>query len=286
MSHASSLRGRTTLVTGANAGLGLATARQLAHAGAHVVLAARTVERGDAAAAHIRESEPDADLSVVAGDFGSLAGVRALAESVRRTYPQLDVLVNNAGVVRAHRHETVDGFEWTFAVNHLAPFLLTRLLVPSMGAGGRVVVVTSDAHRDVSLDLDDLQATRAYDPLVAYRRSKLANVLFARTLARRAPDLSVFSVAPGIVATGIVREAPTALQEAWATRGRSARDAARTIVHAAADPALAGTTMRYFSEGRELSPSAGACDDALGDALWDVSAALTGTPAWPVALTE
>lgn len=98
MSHASSLRGRTTLVTGANAGLGLATARQLAHAGAHVVLAARTVERGDAAAAHIRESEPDADLSVVAGDFGSLAGVRALAESVRRTYPQLDVLVNNAGV--------------------------------------------------------------------------------------------------------------------------------------------------------------------------------------------
>ncbi|MFN7916640.1 MAG: SDR family NAD(P)-dependent oxidoreductase [Vicinamibacterales bacterium] len=286
MSHALPLRGRTTLVTGANAGLGLAAARQLAHAGAHVVLAARTMERGETAAAHIRESEPAARLSVVAGDFSSLSGVRALAGAVRRACPRLDVLINNAGVVRAHRHETVDGFEWTFAVNHLAPFLLTRLLMPAMGAGGRVVVVTSDAHRDVSLDLDDLHATRAYDPLVAYRRSKLANVLFARTLARRAPELSVFAVAPGIVATDIVREAPSALQEAWATRGRPAREAARTIVHAAADPALAGTTLRYFSEGRELSPSAGACDDALGERLWEISAVLTGTPAWPVSLTE
>lgn len=171
-------------------------------------------------------------------------------------------------------------------MNHLAPFLLTRLLMPAMDAGGRVVVVTSDAHRDVSLDLGDLHATRAYDPLVAYRRSKLANVLFARTLALRAPELSVFAVAPGIVATDIVREAPSALQEAWATRGRPAREAARTIVHAAADPALAGTTLRYFSEGRELSPSAGACDDALGERLWEISAVLTGTPAWPVSLTE
>lgn len=286
MSHQLSLQGKTALVTGANAGLGLATARQLAQAGAHVLLAARTHDRGETAAQHIRESVPGAALSVVAGDLSSLAGVRTLADAVRRRHSRLDVLVNNAGVVRVHRHETVDGFEWTFAVNHLAAFLLTRLLLSSMNDGGRVVVVTSDAHRDVSLDLDDLHATRAYDPLVAYRRSKLANILFARTLASRAPELSVFAVAPGIVATGIVREAPTALQEAWAARGRSARDGARTIVHAAADPALTGTTQRYFSEGRELSPSAEACDEELGNRLWDVSAALTGTPASPVGLTE
>lgn len=286
MSPHRSLRGRTALVTGANAGLGLATARQLAHAGAHVILGARTRERGEAAADHIREGDPASHVSVVAGDLSSLAGVRALADSVRRSHPRLDVLVNNAGVVRVHRHETIDGFEWTFAVNHLAPFLLTRLLLPSIPAGGRVVVVTSDAHRDVSLDLDDLHATRAYDPLVAYRRSKLANILFARALASRAPDRSVFAVAPGIVATGIVREAPPALQEAWAARGRSARDGARTIVHAAADPSLTGTTQRYFSEGRELSPSADACSDELGNRLWDVSATLTATPASPVALTE
>jgi len=282
----SSLHGRTALVTGATSGLGLATARALAHHGAHVLIAARTVERGDAAVAHIREANPDAQLTVVASDLSTLAGVRTLAQAVALAHPRLDVLVNNAGVVRAHRHETADGFEWTFAVNHLAPFLLTRLLLPTLGSRGRVVVVTSDAHRDVSLALDDLQSLQAYDPLVAYRRSKLANILFAWTLARRAPELSVFAVAPGIVATDIVREAPGALQAAWAARGKPAREAARTIVLAAGEASLAGTTMRYFSEGREIAPSAESCDEALGDRLWDASALLTGTPASPVALTE
>jgi len=273
-------------VTGANSGLGLATARALARHGAHVILAARTTERCAVAADQVRSSDPNAALTTVAGDLASLAGVRALATAIRSLDARLDILVNNAGVVRAHRHETIDGLEWTFAVNHLAPFLLTRLLLPALAPSARVVVVTSDAHRDVSLDLDNLQLTTGYDPLLAYRRSKLANILFAGTLARRAAELSVVAVAPGIVATGIVREAPGPLQAAWAALGRSASDAARTIVDAAVDPAWIGTTMRYCSEGRERPPSTEAIDEALGDRLWDVSAALTRTPAWPVALRE
>ena len=277
------LHGLVALVTGATSGLGLETARALAGRGAHVVLGARTRERGGMAAGLILAGDPAASLSVAAADLSTRGGVWSLAREVLGAHARLDVLVNNAGAVRVDRHETAEGLEWTFAVNHLAPFLLTRILLPALGERGRVVVVTSDAHRDVSLDLEDLQSRREYDALVAYRRSKLANVLFARALASRVPGLSVFVVAPGVVATDIVREAPAALRAAWAARARPAADGARSIVEAAAGAALAGTA-RYFSEGRETEPSAEARDGNLGDRLWEASAALTGTPASPAAL--
>ena len=212
----------------------------------------------------ILAGDPAASLSVAAADLSTRGGVWSLAREVLGAHPRLDVLVNNAGAVRVDCHETAEGLEWTFAVNHLAPFLLTRLLLPALGEQGRVVVVTSDAHRDVSIDLEDLQSRRGYDALVAYRRSKLANVLFARALAARAPGLSVVAVAPGVVATGIVREAPAALRAAWAARARPAPDGARSIVEAATGAALAGTAARYLSEGREIEPSAEARDGDLG----------------------
>ena len=279
-----SLHGTVALVTGATSGLGLETARALARRGAHVILGARTRERGDAAAGLLLADDAAASLSVAVADLSTRGGVRRLARDVLGAHERLDVLVNNAGTVRVERHETADGLEWTFAVNHLAPFLLTRLLLPALGDLGRVVVVTSDAHRDVSLNLEDLQSLHAYNPLVAYRRSKLANVLFSRTLARRAPGLSVVAVAPGIVATGIVREAPAALRAAWAARARPAADGAESVVDAAVDQPLAGTMARYFSEGREIEASAEARDEDLGDRLWEASAALTRTPVSPAAL--
>ncbi len=271
-------------VTGATSGLGFEAARALAMRGAHVILGARTPERGEAAARRLLDAQPDARLSIACGDLSTADGVRRVAQRVLETQARLDVLVNNAGAVRVARHETADGHEWTLAVNHLAPFLLTRFLLPALGDEGRVVMVTSDAHRDVSIDLDDLQCRHPYDALVAYRRSKLANVLFARALARRVPGLAVVAVAPGIVATGIVREAPVALQQAWAARGRSAADGARTILHALDVPRGAAASVRYLSEGREISPSAEACDDALAERLWCASAVLTGTPADPASL--
>jgi NAD(P)-dependent dehydrogenase (short-subunit alcohol dehydrogenase family) len=280
---ASSLAGRVALVTGATSGLGFETARALARRGAHVVLGARTRERGEAAADLLRADHQAAVLSVAVADLSTRDGVCSLARDVLAAHARVDVLVNNAGTVRASRHETPDGMEWTFAVNHLAPFLLTRLLLPALGEQGRVVIVTSDAHRDVVLDLDDLQSLREYDAIVAYRRSKLANVLFARALARRA-GIAVVAVAPGIVATEIVREAPSPLRTAWAARGRSAIDGARPIVDAACALAGAGLPARYVSEGREMEPSIDACNEELAERLWDLSATLTRTPASPTGL--
>jgi NAD(P)-dependent dehydrogenase (short-subunit alcohol dehydrogenase family) len=279
------LTGTTILVTGATSGLGLETARELAGRGAHVVIGARSREQGDRTVDLIRADHSAAALSPAIADLSTRDGVRSLAAQVLETHARLDVLVNNAGGVRAHRHETADGLEWTFAVNHLAAFLLTRLLLGALGERGRMVIVTSDAHRDATLDFDDLQATRAYDPTVAYQRSKLANVLFAHALARRMPHLSIVAVAPGIAGTDIVREGSAELRRAWAARGRSARDAARFIVDAVCAPPV-GQMLQYVSEGRLMAPSADAQDDDLSERLWDVSAALTQTPSSPPALVD
>lgn len=286
MTPPASHAGRVALVTGATSGLGLATSRAFLRLGLHVLLGARTEARGASALETLCGDTAVGAPAVLVADLATQAGVRALAHEARRIVPRIDVLVCNAGVVRAGRHETPDGREWTLAVNHLAPFLLTRWLLTHLAHDARVVVVTSDAHRDVSLDLEDLEARQApYDPLVAYRRSKLANILFARALARRAPALSVVAVAPGLVDTGIVREAPAALRQAWAARARPADEAAASLVRAALDPRPAGPPATYRSELRDLPPSREATDDALADRLWDISAALTGTPADPVALT-
>lgn len=267
-------------VTGATSGIGLEIARSLAREGVRVALVCRDASRGESARREIADSCPEAALDLFVADLSARAEVLRLGAEMRARLPRLDVLVNNAGVVRARREETIDGIEWTLAVNHLAPFLLTNLLVPLLGAsaGARVVNISSDTHRGVALDLDDLQSRAGYDPFLAYRRSKLANVLFSYALARRfeTQGIGVFAVAPGMVATGIVREAPPWYQVEWNLASRPAAEGALTPVWAARAPELVGKTALYLRDRAAAPSSPESYDVALQEALWEKSRLLTG----------
>lgn len=201
------LSGRTAVVTGANAGLGLQAARVLAARGAHVVLACRNLDRAGRAARRIAAESPAAGTSVVRLDLASQSCVRGTAEEIRARFPRLDLLVNNAGVMEVPCQRTEDGFELTLATNHLGPFALTGLLLDRLAAGARIVTVSSMAHLEGVMDFDDLQAERHYDPERAYAQSKLANLLFTYELDRRlrAAGARVTALAchPGVVYTDL-----------------------------------------------------------------------------------
>jgi len=198
----------TYLVTGATSGVGRDAVLRLARAGFRVLLHARTPEKGDPVAKDIRAESGNQAVEVVAADFSRLREVRRLAEEVQARAPELTGLLNNAGLVRDQETITDDGFELTLQVNHLAPFLLTRELLEGLRArGGRVVTVASAAHRRASLPADGLGAylrgEGRFQGLQRYSDSKLANILFTRELARRAPEITTYSVHPGVLATGI-----------------------------------------------------------------------------------
>jgi len=279
------MAGRTVVVTGAAGGIGLATAVGLARLGASVALTARDEGRGEAARRAVEAAgEPGRALLFLA-DLSSQAEVRRLAADLQARLPRLDVLLHNAGAMHATRKVTADGLELTFAVNHLAPWLLTRLLLPRLvEARARVVTVASEAHRMAPLDLDDLQSARAYSPWTAYGRSKLCNILFAAELARRVAGTGVTSnsLHPGVVATGFGRN-DGGVNRLLFTLLRpflhTAEKGARTSIHVASAPALESVTGRYFKDARQATPSAAARDEGAARALWDRSAALTGMPA-------
>ena len=271
------------LVTGGTSGIGRAVAVQLARQGATVLLTGRDRARGEAAAAEIRGQGGRAEFLPV--DFASLASVRALAAEVRRRHDRLQVLVNNAGIIGGNaRRLTADGFEETFAVNHLAPFLLTALLRDLLAAGApaRVVTVSSDAHRGVrALDFDNLQGERRYRPMPAYCQSKLANVLFTNELARQTAGSGVTatSLHPGVVRTRIWQGAGGVLGFV----GRlaqvfmmSARKSGTYVARLAADPALEGVSGRYFHCGKESPSSPASHDPQMAARLWEVSERMAG----------
>lgn len=279
------LEGRTVVVTGATGGIGLETALGLARLGATVALTARDAVRGVAARAAVEAVAGPGRAVLFVADLSSLAEVRRLAADLAAQLPRVDVLVHNAGAMHATRKVTPDGLELTFAANHLAPWLLTRLLWPRLvEARARVVTVASEAHRIAPLDLEDLQSEKAYSPWTAYGRSKLCNVLFAAELARRAAGTGVTSnsLHPGVVATGFGRN-DGGLNRLLFTLIRpfllSAEKGARTTIHVASAPGLAGVTGRYFKNSREATPAAAARDEGAARALWEASARLTGMPA-------
>jgi NAD(P)-dependent dehydrogenase (short-subunit alcohol dehydrogenase family) len=259
----------TVLVTGATDGIGRATALALAARGATVLVHGRDPARA-AAVAREANAVPGApgDAESVVGDLASLAAVRALAAAVRARGAPLDVLVNNAGVAfrDAERRLSADGFELTFAVNHLAHFLLTRELLDLLAeaaarrGGARVVTVSSELHARGRIDFDDLQGERRYGGTAAYANSKLANVLFARGLARRTAARGVTSNAlhPGVIRTKLLRDGFGSNGGATVERG------AATSVHLALHPAVAAVTGAYFVDSRETPPAAAALDDAVG----------------------
>jgi NAD(P)-dependent dehydrogenase (short-subunit alcohol dehydrogenase family) len=272
------LLGKHVVVTGASNGIGLHTATGLARLGASVALVARDRARGEAALAATREASAGGAASLFLADLASLGQVRRLGAELAAALPRLDVLVNNAGAIHVTRKVSEDGHELTFAVNHLAPFLLTALLLPRLRAAApaRVVTVSSEAHRMAPLDLDDLQAERGYGGMKVYGRSKLANVLFANELARRLDGDGVTSnsLHPGVVATGFGRNDPGWLR-LLVTVARpflvTPEKGARTSIHVAASPELARVSGRYFKDRREVAPAPFARDAGVQRRLWEIS---------------
>ncbi len=279
--------GKTILITGATRGIGFEAAVALAARRARVLIAGRDEGRTAAAVAAIRaRAGAGADATPYLADFASQASVRALAASVRRDHARLDVLVNNAGGVNKRRELTADGIERTFATNHLGAFLLTNLLIDLVlaSAPARVVTVASIGHRDGTIDFGDLGYARGYSIMRAYRRSKLANVLFANELARRLAGTGVTSnsLHPGAVATNIWTGAPLWARPLIAIASPlmfiPAAQGAATIVQLVASPDLDGVTGQYFESGRPVPPAPAARDAELARRLWETSADLVGVP--------
>ena len=264
--------GKTILVTGATDGIGRATAHALAERGCAVIVHGRNEERARAAAHELAAATSSRQVTWVAADFGSLAEVRAMAEQILRTCPRLDVLINNAGIAVRSRHTTADGYESTFAVNHLAPFLLTNLLLDRLqeSAPARIVNVSSGAHTSGRIDFDDLQKERGFDGWEAYCNSKLANALFTLELARRldAGEVTANFLHPGVI--------DTKLLHVNFGGGSPVADGARTPVYLAVDPAVATVTGGYFVDRRRTRASSAAGDRRLARELWRLSAELTG----------
>jgi NAD(P)-dependent dehydrogenase (short-subunit alcohol dehydrogenase family) len=289
------MEGRTVVITGANSGVGKATALALAGAGAHTVITARHEERGRQAVADIRRATGSDRVDLVVFDLGDLASVRRGADELLGRCPRIDVLVNNAGLVQSVRSETVDGFEATFGINHLGPFLLTRLLTERLvrSAPARVVNVASTAHQAArhGLDFDDLQTTRHYRGMQAYGRSKLANILFTTELARRLSGTGVTAncLHPGTVATGFARDDDAKGFLAFGVKLikpfiLTPEQGARTSVYLASSPDVADVTGQYFVKCRVRTPSPAAQDQAAALLLWSVSEELvdragSGSPA-------
>jgi NAD(P)-dependent dehydrogenase (short-subunit alcohol dehydrogenase family) len=274
------------IVTGANSGIGLETARELARSGHHVVLLCRNRERAEAAKADIDGSVEGASTEIVLADLGFQADVRRAAAELADRLDGLDVLVDNAGLSVRRRERTAEGHDQMLAVNHLGPFLLTNLLLPLLQASApsRIVVVASEAHKFRKLNIDDLEGdTRGYGigGLPRYGETKLMNILFTRELARRieGTGVTVNAVHPGTVSTNL-GSPPAILAGLIGRFMKTPEQGAFTSLVVATDPALDGVSGGYFINGKRADDklNAQARDDALAKELWDRSAALVGLP--------
>ena len=269
------------LLTGATRGIGRAAAVELARRGASLGLVGRDAERVREVAAQARAAGSGASVEEYVAELSSMDEVRRLASEVLERDERVDVLANNAGAMFSSRHVTVDGYEQTFALNHLAPFLLTHLLRERL-AGGRVVTTASDAHQQGRLDLDDLQSEKSFSAMRTYGTSKLCNILFTRELARRAPELHPTCFHPGVVRTGFGKN-DGGIWKLLTTLGgpffRSPERGARSLVWLALSDEAAELTGVYVEDERLAEPSAQARDDALAAGLWERSAELVGVAA-------
>jgi NAD(P)-dependent dehydrogenase (short-subunit alcohol dehydrogenase family) len=293
------LSGRTAVVTGANAGLGLQAAQVLAGHGAHVVLACRNLDKAGHAAGQIAMASPGASTSIVRLDLASQSCVRSAAEEIRASFPRVDLLINNAGVMAVPYRRTEDGFELTLATNHLGPFALTGLLLDRLAAGARIVTMSSISHLDGVMDFDDLQSERHYDPEQAYEQSKLANLLFTYELDRRLRDagagVTALACHPGVVYTDLFATAsrlqqfllspPMRIINFWAVQ--NARMGALPALRAATDPSARGgeyfgprrygLRRRFYTGYPAVTDSSARSHDQADQArLWQVSEQLTG----------
>ncbi len=280
--------GKIVIVTGATNGIGEATARALAAQGAEVVLISRSQAKLENTANAIQREAGEARVSTIQADLSSLAGIRKAAEEFLARYQRLDVLVNNAGGIFYERKTSADGYEMTFALNHLNYFLLTELLQETLKrtaaeySEARIVNVSSGAHQGGRILWDDLQRERNYNSFGAYAQSKLMNVMFTYELARRLEDTDVTAnvLHPGFVATGFNRDAKGILggmvKVVENLFARSPEEGAQTSIYLASSPEVRGITGKYWEKQQAVSSSQASYDEAAQRRLWDISEEMTG----------
>lgn len=277
------LHGKTCMITGATSGIGRETALALARLGAQLVLICRDRERGEATVAAIRHETGNKEISLLLADLAAQQSIRRMADEFLASGRPLHLLINNAGLVNVSRTLTADGIETVFAVNHLAYFLLTNLLLERLQASApaRIINVASEAHRLSALNFDDLQALRRYRFMRVYGQSKLANILFTYELARRleGTQITVNCLHPGAVATGLGKN-----NGAWAKVMivllrpffRTPAAGAATSIYLAASPEVEGVSGGYFRNCRQTRSSGASYDAAAARRLWTISAQMTG----------
>jgi NAD(P)-dependent dehydrogenase (short-subunit alcohol dehydrogenase family) len=276
------MAGKVCLVTGGNSGIGRETALGLARLGATVAIVSRDRAKGEAALSEIKRQSGNENVDLLVADLSSLDSVRQLAQEFRGKYSKLHVLVNNAGVFLPRRFVTADGFESTFATNHLGHFLLSNLLLDVLKASApaRVINVTSDAHKGAQIDFEDLMGEKKFSGFKAYGQSKLANVLFTYQLAKllEGTGVTVNCLHPGVVRTGFGKDAGGLFAIGVRIVGpfmMSPQKSAKAAVYLATAPELEEVTGKHFSKGKEEKSSAESYDQATAERLWQVSAELT-----------
>lgn len=280
---ANSMHDKICLVTGATSGIGLVTAQALAREGATVILVGRNPSRGAAMVHRIQQETRNSAVELMLADLSIQAQVRQLASEAQRRFDHLDVLVNNAGAFFGQRQVSAEGIEMTFALNHLAYFLLTDLLLDQLkaSASGRIVNVSSEAHRGSRLDFSNLQGQHRYRGWRAYAQSKLANILFTYELARRLEGTGVVTNAlhPGFVATNFGRNNRGLTGMLWRMLQLAAispQRGAETIIYLASAPEVKGISGKYFVKKKAVGSSEVSYDRAAAERLWQVSTELTG----------
>jgi len=276
------MNGKTVVITGATSGIGEAAALALAGKGARIVFAARDAAKARALQDQLTRANPDAAHDHVLGELSTLAGMRAAGEALAAKAPRIDVLVNNAGAIFDHRQVTADGLEMTFAVNHMAYFVITEILRPNLdGADARIVSTASGAHVMGRVNFDDLQLAQKYSAMAAYGTSKLFNILWTRELARRLAGTGVTANCfhPGGVNTGFGSNTKGLLKTIFGLAGPlmlTPAKGADTLVWLASAPEVEGQTGGYWVKRKLTQPSAAGRDDAAAARLWAESARIAG----------
>jgi NAD(P)-dependent dehydrogenase (short-subunit alcohol dehydrogenase family) len=270
--------GKVCIITGANAGIGKATAVCLAQRGATVVMVCRSQERGEAAREEIMDRSGSRDVHLRIANLASQDEIRQLAEGILAQFPHINVLINNAAVIPLRRSISVDGLELQLAVNHLAPFLLTNLLLERLktSAPSRIINVSSGVHRGATISFDDLQSERRYHHTSVYAATKLMNVLFTKELARRlaGSGVTAYSLHPGVPATKLSTNYAGYEGQARASFAEL-MDSAQTSIYLATSPDVVDLNGEYFANSRVQASTAVANDPEIAQKLWQVSAQLT-----------
>ncbi|MFN1834960.1 SDR family oxidoreductase [Balneola sp. MJW-20] len=277
------MNNKLCVITGANSGIGLETAKSLADEGAFIVMVCRNEDKASAARTQIANETGNQGIDIVLCDFSVQSEIRKAAQEILDKYDQIDVLINNHGFIASERQESVDGYEMTFAVNHLGYVLFTDLLMDAIKKSGsaRIINVSSEAHRRGTFDPDDIQLKEGFSPMKAYSNSKLFNIMFTKELAKHLTDTAITAncLHPGVVATNFAQSG-NFLTKTFFTLGKlfmkSPKEGAETSIYLATSPEVEGVNGAYFKDKKAATPSSEARDENAAAKLWDLSRDMCG----------